>query len=64
MTDELSKNIHGVGIGPLSKILAVKSFYLYLCAPTISRDNSRLFITMKQGSKFVARGVTCQTSTI
>ena len=25
MTDKLSKNFHGVGIGPLSKILAVKS---------------------------------------
>ena len=25
MTFELSKNFHGVGIGPLSKILAVKS---------------------------------------
>ena len=25
MTSELSKNFHGVGIGPLSKILAVKS---------------------------------------
>jgi hypothetical protein len=24
MTDRLSKNFHGVGIGPLSKILAVK----------------------------------------
>ena len=24
MTDELSKKFHGVGIGPLSKILAVK----------------------------------------
>ena len=24
MTDELSKNLHEVGIGPLSKILAVK----------------------------------------
>ena len=26
MTGKLSKNFHGVGIGPLSKILAVKSF--------------------------------------
>ena len=26
MTGSLSKNFHGVGIGPLSKILAVKSF--------------------------------------
>ena len=25
MTGKLSKNFHGVGIGPLSKILAVKS---------------------------------------
>ena len=28
MTFELSKNFHGVGIGPLSKILAVKIFAL------------------------------------
>ena len=27
MTGGLSKNFHGVGIGPLSKILAVKSFH-------------------------------------
>ena len=26
MTGKLSKNFHGVGIGPLSKILAVKGF--------------------------------------
>ena len=25
MTGELSKNFHGVGIGPLSKILAIKT---------------------------------------
>ena len=28
MTGELSKNFHGVGIGPLSKILAVKQMNL------------------------------------
>ena len=28
MTGKLSKNFHGVGIGPLSKILAVKSLHL------------------------------------
>ena len=28
MTGELSKNFHGVGIGSLSKILAVKNFIL------------------------------------
>ena len=27
MTGKLSKNFHGVGIGPLSKILAVKTSY-------------------------------------
>ena len=27
MTGKLSKNFHGVGIGPLSKILAVKDFF-------------------------------------
>ena len=26
MTGKLSKNFHGVGIGPLSKILAVKAY--------------------------------------
>ena len=34
MTGKLSKNFHGVGIGPLSKILAVKyvqSYYQILC---------------------------------
>ena len=41
MTDEPAKNFHGVGIGPLSKILAVKgahssstsdySFCLFVC---------------------------------
>ena len=31
MTGELSKNFHGVGIGPLSKILAVK------CAATVNK---------------------------
>ena len=30
MTGKLSKNFHGVGIGPLSKILAVKSFRVAL----------------------------------
>ena len=31
MTGKLSKNFHGVGIGPLSKILAVK---YYIFSPT------------------------------
>ena len=31
MTGELSKNCHGVGIGPLSKILAVKRISKYVC---------------------------------
>ena len=31
MTGELSKNFHGVGIGPLSKILAVKRISKYVC---------------------------------
>ena len=30
MTGKLSKNFHGVGIGPLSNILAVKSFSLII----------------------------------
>ena len=30
MTGGLSKNFHGVGIGPLSEILAVKIISLYL----------------------------------
>ena len=30
MTFKLSKNFHGVGIGPLSKILAVKYVGVYL----------------------------------
>ena len=30
MTGGLSKNLHGVGIGPLSKILAVKSTSVFL----------------------------------
>ena len=32
MIGGLSKNFHGVGIGPLSKILAVKQYsYLWVC---------------------------------
>ena len=30
MTGKLSKNFHGVGIGPLSKILAVKKAVFHL----------------------------------
>ena len=35
MTGELSKNFHGVGIGPLSKILAVKRNYIRAYCPNI-----------------------------
>ena len=38
MTGELSKNFHGVGIGPLSKILAVKNFQgLYIVSKNFLR---------------------------
>ena len=38
MTDELSKDFHGVGIGPLLKILAVFTLYI---VQNFGRDKSR-----------------------
>ena len=38
MTGRLSKNFHGVGIAPLSKILAVKSFLLYNFQEKVHQD--------------------------
>ena len=38
MTGKLSKNFHGVGIGPFSKILAVKISYVKLKHKETDRD--------------------------
>ena len=44
MTGELSKNFHGAGIGPLSKILAVKclSNFLITGKPNLDERNGQL----------------------
>ena len=39
MTGKLSKNFHGVGIGPLSKILAVKKYSKFLTVLINSAKN-------------------------
>ena len=42
MTGKLSKNFHGVGIGPLSKILAVKRIYPFVRHPRALKDLSEM----------------------
>ena len=47
MTGKLSKNFHGVGIGPLSNILAVKYSVIFSC---ILHGFYKDFINLKQCS--------------
>ena len=48
MTGRLSKNFHGVGIGPLSKILAVKFHYIDFSKTDFTVcENSFTIITFK-----------------
>ena len=52
MTGGLSKNFHGVGIGPLSKILAVKTQF-----PFPQTNSFSLHVTSKSNSTLLARCV-------
>ena len=55
MTGELSKNFHGVGIGPLSKILAVKVKAIFSCLVTLYKWSSPFFSPFFEKKKSILK---------
>ena len=62
MTGKLSKNFHGVGIGPLSKILAVKSRTWVFEASLLHKNVSLCTVTF--GEKVLALSKSRGTSNL
>ena len=61
MTGELSKNFHGVGIGPLSKIQAVNALDRITVPQSVTQSHPQLFSTIDTSCQLTTTALTFPT---